>query len=266
MLSNNLSEQAEKVLQLPTGFTEKKGLRPLVGKGFYSRCGNLVGYVLNLETTQKFMSSGSTSNNIAADRAENYITYINRIVLACSHSASSFHTGGEVQGIWLESQVIINIQPQALLIKRFVATLIRATERCRDLGFRFCIAFEGKGLSFIHEHREFRQVLYLLSDHNVELIMRNPILSEPNLSSPTTVERATSIISVTPEWLGISACEQSFDHSQYLEQVTRLSSAIHEHGKKIVLEGIENEWQKSFVSSLPIAYFSLTRSDDDVYI
>ena len=141
MLRNNLSEQAGRVLQLPTGFTEKKGLKPLIGKGFYSRRGNLVGYVLNLEATQKFMSSSSTSNTIVASRAETYITYINRIVLACSHSASRFHTGGEVQGIWLESQVIINIPPQALLIKRFVATLIRATEQCRDLGFRFCIAF-----------------------------------------------------------------------------------------------------------------------------
>jgi hypothetical protein len=80
------------------------------------------------------------------------------------------------------------------------------------------------------------------------------------------VERATSIISITPEWLGISACEQSFDQSLYLEQVTRISSAIHEDGKIIVLEGIKNKWQKSFVSSLPITYFSLTRSDDDVYV
>lgn len=263
MLRNNLSDQAAKVYQPAAPFSEKHEKKPLVGKSVYSRRGDLVGYSVQLDSNRSLASRGVSG---VVRNAETYIVLLNRIVRACACSALSSHTGGEVRGLGVESRVIMGLQPQALLIERFISALTRATEEVKKQGFGLCVAFEASDLAFIRDFREFRQVLYKLGDHGVKLIMRNPVLTDPGSDNTLVVERAVSAVSITPEWLGIGASENSFDHSRYFEQVTRLSSLIHEEAKIVVLEGVQNEWQESFVSSLPIAYFSLRQSDDDVYV
>lgn len=266
MLRNNFSEPAATAYQPAPGFVERQDKRPLVGRSIYSRRGDLVGYAVELDNALLKASEKGFVGGCLAARAESYITPLNRIVRACSRSALSSQTGGEVRGIGVESRIVMQIQPQALLVERFAGALVRATEAVRKQGFRLCVAFETTDLAFIRDVREFRQVLYQLGDHGVDLIMRNPVLSEYESANAPVIERAVSTVSITPEWLGIGTSEKSFDHSVYFEQVTRLSSVIHEEGKTVILEGVENEWQESFVSSLPIAYFSLRKSDDDVYV
>ena len=263
MLRNNFSEQAAKAYNPSASVTEKKDKRPLIGRSVYSRRGDLVGYSVELGSVRN-VSFAAISG--VAQSADAYIGLLNRIVRACAQSALSSRAGGEVRGLGAESSVIMGLQPQTLLIERFTSALIRATEEAKRQGFRLCVAFEASDLAFIRDFREFRQVLYRLGDQGVDLIMRNPVLADAGADNVLVVQRAVLAVSITPEWLGIGADEDSFDHSRYLEQVTRLGSLIHEAGKTVMLERVENEWQESFVSSLPINYFSLRQSDDDVFI
>lgn len=263
MIRNNLSEQAEKAYQPGVAFNEKQDKKPLVCKSVYSRRGDLTGYCVELDPYRKAPAGGIAG---VVNNAETYIVLLNRIGRACSRSALSSHTGGEVRGLGVESRLILGLQPQALLIERLIGALVRAAAQAKKEGFCLCVAFEASDLAFIRDFREFRQVLYKLSDHGIELVLRNPGSSYAGSKNTLVIERAVSAVSITPEWLGIGSSEKSFDHSKYFEQVTHLSSAIHEGGKSVILERVENDWQESFVSALPIAYFGLRESDDAVYV
>lgn len=263
MLRDNLSEQSSQTFQPNAVAGESQGRKPLVGKSVYSRHRDLVGYSVELDAPRRSSARGISG---VVNNADAYIVLLNRIGRACARSALSSRTGGEINGIGAESRVIMGIQPQALLIERFTGALARAAEELAKQGFSLCVAFEASDLAFIRDFRELRLVLYKLGDHGVDLIMRNPVVPDTGSDSTVVVERAVSSVSVTPDWLGIGDSEKSFDHSTYVERVTRLSSFIHEEGKSVILERIQNDWQASFVTSLPIAHYSFLNCEDDVYV
>lgn len=263
MLRDNFSEQSSRTFQTNAVSGERQGRKPLVGKSVYSRHRDLFGYSVELDASRRSSVRGISG---VVNNADAYIVLLNRIGRACARSALSSRTGGEISGMGAESRVIMGIQPQALLIERFTGALARANEELTKQGFKLCVAFEASDLAFIRDFRELRLVLYKLEDHGVDLIMRNPVVPDSGSSSTLVVERAVSSISITPDWLGIGGSEKSFDHSRYVERVTRLSSFIHEEGKTVILERIENDWEESFVTSLPIAHYSFLQSEDDVYI
>ncbi|GAA0841243.1 hypothetical protein GCM10009113_07390 [Marinobacter szutsaonensis] len=158
------------------------------------------------------------------------------------------------------------MKPQALLVERFAKALIRLAPGVESRGFSLCLVLEAGELLDIHDLRELRKVIFQLSDNDIDVVLSNPVLDEGVSPVLSVIERVVSMIAITPEWLAIGSGEQQFDHSAYVSQVTKLNTAIHEGGKSVVCQGIGNDWQASFVSSLPVAYFSYEHSGDDVYL
>lgn len=266
MLRNNLSDREIKTYQTVSAFSDQQDRRPLKGLSLFSRKGDLVGYTFNLDVARQAEKARPVHLASVACNAESYIALLNRIVRACSRAALSFRSGGETQGIEQETRIVLSIRPDALLLERFMSALSRCARSLEKEGFRLSVAFEAGDLVYIRDFREFRHALYKLADANLDVIIRNPSLMDAGASNITVIERAVNMVSVTPQWLGMGTSESTFDHSTYFSQVTRLSTAIHEGGHTVICEGIVNDWQQSFISSLPIVYFSPQQSGEDVYV
>lgn len=263
MLRSNVSDAV--ALQSAFGFPAKVSKNPLRGRCLYDRRGDLAGYLFTLAGMSVGSASG-TSRPGADVSSDRYIGFLARIVRACDRSQLSIYASGESNGIGPETRIVMSLPPAVLLLDRLAGALVRANSELRSRGFRLCIAFEASELAAVREIRELRKVLYLLADDNIRLIMRNPELVSDAASHVAVIERAVSEFSVTPQWLGVGVCEDSFDHSRYIEQVTKLGNAIHEGGKSVIFEGVGNSWQESFVTSLPVSLFSPSGADNDVYV
>lgn len=262
MLTSEVSRHLERRYQPEHRNTTSALAESVAGHALYSRRGEPIGYYFDAWSDQRsLVLAGSGAIGFEAS-----LQLLEKIVAVWQGASPA--PWSEVGGPALRNgaYLILSVDVDTVFMERFQRLLVGVAQRADCDGARVCIAVSAGAILSVHDLRLLRQVLYTLSDHGVEFVLRDPVLSEESGSGISAIERATRFVSVTPDWLGIGSERKGFDHSLYIARVTRMSNAIHQYGKTVVLEGVSNDWQASFVSSLPISYFSRSQSDDGVLI
>lgn len=263
MLRSSLSELAATASEQAQAFEKRRGGKALVGRPVYGRHGDQAGFVVELDEVEH--SSSSDVSDLVG-RAEAAIVSLNRICQACTGSAPGTQSGKEAKSSDSHMRIVVGLQPQMLSVERFTEALIQATAEYRNQGVGLCVGFEASDLALIQNFRKFRQVLYKLGDYGIDVIMGNPVPADSLAENALVIERAVSAVSITPEWLGIGIEENAFDYSRYTGRSSWVGSLVHEEGKTVIVERVQNQWQASLAAALPIAFFSFVQSENDVYI
>lgn len=223
----------------------------LDGAGVYSRRGNLVGY----SYSEDRVLVGSLANIQA------HCMLVKHIVSERMGKEHGFRSIRNPDVFGTLPWVMIRIKPKALSTPRFFRLLLKSAAQMQGKGFRLRIAFDAKDLSFVDNLRDFRRLLFELSDHHVDVVLHNPDLDTLNSPAGLIVRRSATMISVTPPTLGIGHNSKGFDQCLYSAWAAELSSLIHKDGKIVMCEGVANEWQEALISSLPMRFMSYRRGE-----
>lgn len=265
MLRNRLSGQEHSVPQCSLTLQQSVRRRPSKGAAIYSRKKSLAG--VQYQFTGEGRSSDLTKLLPGATRIDrgSWIEFLAEIARSLSRGSLPSVEGEKGESVSQGVLIVLVVPPQILCDERILRALTRFSNVLRLEGFLPHVMFGAADLAYVQDYCQFRQALFKLTDNQVELVLRNPALvsgSPPNFYS--AIERAVSTFAVTPDWLGVGDAEESFDHSRYIQQVTLIGTAIHEHRKRILCDGVCNQWQESFVTALPIGYYSSKNLSDDL--
>jgi len=151
--------------------------------------------------------------------------------------------------------LLFKISVHLLIAKSFRRQLAVASVSLIRAGYKVSVAVGSNSFLFVREYRKLRQAMFELADCGVDFILENPLQSDELPLQVTALERAFSAVSVTPQWLGIHQSEDELDLSTYMAAVSRLGSLIHEKNKYVIYDGVSNDWQHSFVTSLPVSFY-----------
>lgn len=260
MIGISLSSHRAGECEAESGLTSYPQYNSAQGRAIHSRAGDLVGYWFDC------ISDPIESEHCDQDFLDQYLIILQRIRSSWLAMRSSSGSGFQPQSVSSGSWILLNVSSSLLLQERFQNVLIATGRLADENGSRLCLALSTKDLSFVSDLRLLRRVTYVLSDHNIGFSLRDPFLGQEPATGLSMIERASQFVSVTPEWLGIGSDSKQFNHSLFIERVTRMSNAIHQLGKMVIYEQVENDWHESFITSLPISYFSRIRSSSDIYI
>ena len=235
----------------------------LKGIAVYSRRTDLVGFAFALQGA-KFRDEHSEPGREALSAAS-----LSEAVASLERVLSSYTSANSLSGplgLFRYAQIILKINVRLLLVERFRRLLAEASETLTLAGYNLSVAVDSNNFLFMREYRELRQIMFSLADVGVDFTLENPA-HEADLSAQITVlEGAFSSVSVTPQWLGIHQSEDKLDLSHYMAAVSRLSVLIHEKDKHVIYDGASNNWQRSFVTSLPVRLYTSPGSSDDICV
>ncbi|MBD3657103.1 MAG: hypothetical protein HUJ14_11485 [Marinobacter sp.] len=240
------------------------------GRTIYTRAYRLAGYdfiVPNLTCPSPFADrrNGGTPR-LAAHDVDVYLAFLNRLVVSCGKATREVQSlMGEVS-LQEGAFVMIQVASSVLADIRFRNSLVRAANVIRGEGFRLKVSIDSGELGDVRDLRLFRQALYELGDEGIGAVLKNLQSGCDSSFAESIVYRAVPQLSVSPQWLGIGSSDCGFDHSLYLERITLLNAAIHGDGKSVICEGVANDWQRSFVSALPVSLFGFLDSKEDVIV
>jgi hypothetical protein len=235
----------------------------LKGVAVYSRRTDLVGFVFALEGAEYGEEPGEQGREALSVASLNEaVAGLERVLSSCS-SANSL---SRPSGLFRYAQIILKINVRLLLVERFCRLLAEASETLTLAGYNLSVAVDSNNLLFVREYRELRQIMFLLADVGVDFTLENPAHEAGLPAQITALEGAFSSVSITPQWLGIHQSEDMLDLSHYMAAVSRLSVLIHEKGKHVIYDGVSNNWQRSFVTSLPVRLYTSPSSSDDICV
>jgi len=239
----------------------------LKGIAVYSRRTDLVGFAFALqgaecseEYCEEYSEPGREALSVAS--LNEAVASLERVLASCS-SANSL---SRPSGLFRYAQIILKINVRLLLVERFCRLLAEASETLTLAGYNLSVAVDSNNLLFVREYRELRQIMFLLADVGVDFTLENPAHEAGLPAQITALEGAFSSVSITPQWLGIHQSEDMLDLSHYMAAVSRLSVLIHEKGKHVIYDGVSNNWQRSFVTSLPVRLYTSPGSSDDICV
>ncbi|RBP30019.1 hypothetical protein DET50_10863 [Marinobacter pelagius] len=271
MLRNSLVSTYRQSAGFPTfGIRNVGGLTRLRGRTIYTRQHQPAGYEFRVPDRSGTRSPvgeglGYTLPDAQPD-VHVYLAFLSRLVVACDRETSEVRDLMGEPSLQQGTFVLIQVSWFVVADARFQDSLVRAAGAIRKEGFRLKIAIDARELEDVRDLRLFRQALFQLEDEGIGVVLKNPQSGRDSPFAESVVYRAVPQLSVSPDWLGIGEDESRFDHSLYFERITLLNSAIHEDGKTVICEGVANEWQRSFLSSLPVSLFVFQGSRDDVTI
>lgn len=214
----------------------------------YSRRGDLVGRAFRIEFLGRSKARwggfiGGSLNSVVGD--------LGRVMTLCMLSGNS----DAPLGVSPYSHIVLRVSWRLLLVESFSRSLVGVSNKLKRLGYNVSVVLDGGSFLFVREYRELRRIMFFLSDNDVELTLENPLAGPEVPVFDTALMQVFSSVLVTPEWLGIREAEGELDLSQYMSSVSRISSLIHEGGKYVVYGGVSNEWQRSFITSLPVRFY-----------
>lgn len=246
--------KTESALKLPTQYSSAQG------RAIQSRAGDLVGYWFDC------FKDPVRSEHCDQEFLDQYLILLQKIRSSWLAMRSSSGSGFQPRSVSSGSWILLNVSANLLLQERFQNAMIATGRLAEENGSRLCLALSARNLSSVSDLRLLRRVTYILSDQNISFSLRDPFLGQETETGLTMIERASQFFSFTPEWLGIGLNSKQFNHSLFIERVTQMSNAIHQHGKSVIYERVKNNWHESFINSLPIAYFSRASSSSDIFI